>query len=314
MKTIIKSVLTVLLFSSMQASALTLVHYWNFNGKNIPYLTERSSKDVVASPLTPISADSSLTTIIQADTVVTGTKASLIYQAIPGTTTTKSYWDLLGLGTGSTLNARNGDGAGDCLRCRDAWTFMQLVLNIPSTGFHDMKIMYDVHRSGSGPNVHTYSYSVDGGVNWIKNGLSVNGKGLGTDTIASIPISFTQTESITITDALADNNPNLKFKILFSDPTNKAGNDRFDNITVEGTSKTTAVENTIQEKTISFYPNPCSTGIVYFAEKVNIVLYDIIGKPVKTVVNTNSLITSDLAKGIYMLHFEGAATQKLIIE
>ena len=304
MKTIIKSVLAILLFSSMQVSALTLVHYWNFNGANVPLLTERLSKDVVATPLTPISADLSLTT----------STASLIYQAIPGTASAMSYWDLLGTGLGSTLNARNGDGAGDCLRCRDAWTFMQLVLNIPSTGYQNMKIMYDVHRSGSGPNVHTYFYSVDGGTNWKQSGLAVNGKVLGSDTIASIPISFTKTESITITDALADNNPNLKFKILFSDPTNLAGNNRFDNITVEGTSKTTAVENTIQEKTISFYPNPCATGIVYFAENVNVVLYDIMGKAVKTVVNTNSLITSDLSKGIYMLHIEGAATQKLIIE
>lgn len=302
MKTIFNSGIALFLFATIQVSATSLVHYWNFNGENIPYLTEGSSRDVVTTPLTPIQADVSVTT----------TPATLIYRAKTGTVAPfMSYWDTT---TGGAGNARNGDAAGNCLRPRDAWSNMELVLNIPTTGFSNLKIMYDVQRSGSGPNVNTYSYSVDGGTNWIKTGLNVNGKGLGTDTIASVPGTGFATESITITDPAAENNANLKFRIWFSDTKNTAGNNRLDNFTVEGTAFLTSLGEIASKKTIAMYPNPSNTGIVNFTEKVNIEVSNLLGKQVKTVTNTNCLSTSNLPKGIYMVHIEGAATQKLIVE
>jgi len=300
MKKILLTIAVALVFSSTQLSALSLVHYWNFNGTNVPYLTEASSKDVVTTPLTPIQTDFSLTT----------TPATLIYQAKAGTVSPfMSYWDTT---TGSAGNARNGDAAGNCLRPRDAWSSMELVLNIPSTGFRNLKIMYDVQRSGSGPNVNTYSYSVDGGTNWIKTGLNVNGKGLGTDTIASIPGTGFATESITITDPAAENNQNLKFRIWFSDPKNTAGNNRIDNITVEG-DILAGVNSALAEK-VAMYPNPCKSGVVNFANPVEVEVYSILGKQIKSIANTTTLSTTDLAKGIYTVRINGVSSQKLIIE
>ena len=300
MKKILLSIAVILLFCSTQLSALSLIHYWNFNGTNVPYLTEASSKDVVLNPLTPIQSDSSKTS----------THATLIYQAKAGTASPfMSYWDTT---TGSTGNARNGDAAGNCLRPRDAWSSMELVLNIPSTKFRNLKIMYDVQRSGSGPNVNTYSYSVDGGTTWIKTGLNVNGKGLGTDTIATIPGTGFATESITITDPAAENNANLKFRIWFSDPKNTAGNNRIDNITVEG--DVLAAVNSPVVNEVSMYPNPCTTGVVNFGSMVNVEVFNLVGKQIKAVAKTTTLTTEDLAKGIYSVRINGTSTQKLIIE
>ena len=297
MKKILLSIAAILLVASTQLSALTLVHYWNFNGTNIPLLTEGTSKDVVLNPLTPIQTDLSLTT----------TAGSLIYQAIPGTASAMSYWDIT---TGSTGNARNGDAAGNCLRTRDAWASMQLVLSIPTTGYNNPQIMYDIQRSGSGPSVNTYFYSVDGGTNWITTGLSTL-----TNTVV-IPSTGFLTQTVTITDPLANNNANLKFKILFSDPINKAGNNRIDNITVEGTvGGTTAIkENKASNQEITMSPNVTRNGVVNFSEVVDAVVFNLQGKQIKSVAKTNNINTADLAKGIYIVRLNSLVSTKLIVE
>jgi hypothetical protein len=301
MKKILLSLSLILCFSTIQVSALSLIHYWNFNGTNVPYLTEASSMDVVLTPLTPIQTDSSMTT----------THATLIYQAKAGTVTFKSYWDTNS--PGSTLNARNGDLEGSALRPRDGWSSMELVLNIPSTGFRNLKIMYDAQRSGSGPNVNTYTYSVDGGTTWKSDGLSTNGGALGTNATTTIPAEpGFATSSVTITDPAAENNPSLKFRIWYSDPTNTKGNNRIDNITVEG-DILAGVNSTVAEK-VAMYPNPCKSGVVNFANPVEVEVYSILGKQIKSIANTTTLSTTDLAKGIYTVRINGTSTQKLIIE
>ena len=300
MKKILLSITVALFFSLSQLSALSLIHYWNFNGTNVPLSAETSSRDVVLSPLTPISADVTLTTI----------PGTLIYQARPGTASPfMSYWDTT---TGGTGNARNGDAGGNCLRPRDAWSSMELVLNISSKGFKNLKIMYDVQRSGSGPNVNTYSYSVDGGTTWKSDGLSTNGGALGTNSISTVPSSGFATTTVTITDAAAENNQNLKFKIWFSDPTNTAGNNRIDNITVEG--DVVSAVNSPVVKEVSMYPNPCNNGIVNFGEVVNVDVFSLVGKQIKSATNVSTLNISDLAKGVYTVRIKGASAQKLVIE
>jgi len=300
MKKILLSIAVAFLFGSTQLSAFSLVHYWNFNGTNVPILAETASRDVVLNTLTPIQTDLSLTS----------TAGTLIYQVKAGTASPfMSYWDTT---TGGTGNARNGDAAGNCLRPRDAWSSMELVLNIPSTGFRNMKIMYDNQRSGSGPNVNTYSYSVDGGTTWKTSGLSTNGGALGTNSITTIPSTGFATTTVTITDPAADNNSRLKFRIWFSDPTNTAGNDRIDNITVEG--DILAAVNIPVLKEVSMFPNPCSTGVVTFSEAIDAEVYSMLGKQIKAVAHTSILKTDDLAKGVYMIRIAGSSTQKLVVE
>ena len=127
-----------------------------------------------------------------------------------------------------------------------------------------------------------------------------------------IPTTGFLTQDVTITDPLANNNPNFKFKILFSVAAKGAGNNRIDNITVEG-DILAAVNSPIVNE-VSMYPNPCRTGVVNFGAAVNVEVFNLVGKQLKTVAKTTTLNTSDLAKGVYSVCINGASTQKLIIE
>ncbi|MEI7501975.1 MAG: T9SS type A sorting domain-containing protein [Paludibacter sp.] len=189
---------------------------------------------------------------------------------------------------------------------------MQLILKIPSSGYKNLSIIYDCQRSSAskGATTNNYSYSVDNGANWITSGLSVS----------SNPTSDTWSLlSVSINDSQADNNGNLLFKVTFSGGvvTGTSGNDRFDNITVEGTSigGTTAIEqNQFNNTDINMSPNTTKNGVVNFSEVVDAVVYNVQGKQVKAVAKTNQLVTSDLNKGLYVVRINGSVSKKLIIE
>jgi len=259
---------------------------------------------VTSNPIVSIPAD------------VTKSTASLIYQVIPGTASPYStYCDSVPLatGTGSPVNMRNSDPAGLALRLRNPSDQMQLVLSIPTTGYKNIIISYDIQRSsaGNGALTNTLYYSVDNGTTW-KNSTTNNGGLISKDTIqTSANWNF---KTVSITDPSANNNANLKFKILFTGGQNigTSGNDRIDNITVEGDNTTGISENYINN--ITMYPNPCNTGVINFGESVNAEVYNLVGKQVKAVVNANLLSTVDLAKGVYIVRIAGSAPQKLIIE
>jgi hypothetical protein len=294
-----------LLFVSTNSfsTALTLIHYWNFNAISIPASESVSTTDrsILANALTPIAADFTLVS-----------PATVVYQVQPGTVgAVISYWDATGVQT-FTGNQRNGDASGNSLRPRNAWQSMELILNIPSTGYSAMNIMYDAQRSSSGPSVNTYAYSVDGGTNWITTGLSA------TTNPVSIPSATNNfaTQTVSINDANADNNPNLKFRIRYSDPTNTAGNNRIDNITVEGTPVlATSIESTNSESTnIKMYTNGDHKNEVVFSEVVDVVLFDLRGSIIKKINHTNSIQTDDLEKGVYLVGINGVITKKLIVQ
>jgi len=309
MKTNFVLIAVALVFATTQLSAATtLIHYWNFNSTTIPTsetyydgstVSLKLDRTLSANALTPLVANASLST----------PAATLIYQAKPGTVgSVYSGWDVST--AGSTLNARGVDVAGNFLRARNTWQNMELVLNIPSTGYQNLTIKYDVQNSGSGPYTNTYYYSVDGGTTWITTGLST------LTNPVTMPSANFATENITINDVNADNNANLKFKIWFSDPTNLAGNNRFDNITVEGTAIgiTAAIVESQQNQEITMTPNTNKAGVVTFSEVVNAVVYNVQGKQVKAVTKTATLVTSDLAKGLYIVRINGSVSKKLIID
>ena len=189
---------------------------------------------------------------------------------------------------------------------------MQLVLNIPSNGYRNITISYDIQRSsaGNGAMTNTFYYSTDNGTTW-KNSTTNNGL-ITKDTIQTSPNWMVK--SVSITDPAANNNANLKFKILFTGGQNigTSGNDRIDNMTVEGDILAAVNSPVVNE--VSMYPNPCTTGIVNFGSMVNVEVFNLVGKQIKAVAKTTTLTTEDLAKGIYSVRINGTSTQKLIIE
>lgn len=120
-------------------------------------------------------------------------------------------------------NARFGNPAGSHLRFNNP-IGSTMTIPLPSTGFENLVFKYETRRSGSGANTQMISYSLNG-------------------------TTFTQYASITVTETPtvysldfsdligAANNPNFRVRISFNDtnePPNLAGNNRFDNITLEG--------------------------------------------------------------------------------
>ncbi|WP_051197420.1 choice-of-anchor I family protein [Flavobacterium soli] len=179
-------------------SVPALIHYWNFNDN---------------------SSVANLTTI--SESVVTGAGITAIAGGI-------SAIDAAG-GTGQNfdvdnLNARNSDVAGAHLRFNDP-IGGQLQFDLPTTGFENVMIKFATRRSGSGAGEQLWSYSVDG-TTYVPFAtiLPISGNPV------LETLDFSAIEAV-------NNNPNFKLRVAFQQGTGgTVGNNRFDNLTVDGTS------------------------------------------------------------------------------
>lgn len=125
-----------------------------------------------------------------------------------------------------TLNARNGDVPGNALRVRSPIT--SFIINAPTTNYKNIVLTYAVAKSSSGSATDSVYYSTDG-VNFINSGITPSSYTVATDP-AYIVISY-DFSSI----SAVSNNPNFQFKIVIVGAnTATSGNNRFDNLTVEG--------------------------------------------------------------------------------
>ena len=195
---------------------LSLIHYWNFNSlaaayhnPNIPSITPDFS------------------------TIDTG-RVKLVYTLFPGTS--GSYAGFIDNNAGDLTNVRNGAAAGQSLRFRNPSDSAELRLYIPTATYKNIVIKYALQSSSaaSGQKTQLFDYSINGGVTWKTSGLSITSL----DVTQSI-FQGTNWGLVIINlanDTLANNNYDLVFRIRFSGNTTGAnGNNRFDNITVEGT-------------------------------------------------------------------------------
>jgi hypothetical protein len=127
---------------------------------------------------------------------------------------------------GSDVNLRNESTIGSALRLRNASG--DFIISIPTTGHQNIQLKYAATRTGSGSQTQTIFYSVDG-INYTQNGLETNQFTLTEDIYSLISLDFSNINSV-------NNNPNFKVKIVFdqASSTISNGNNRIDNITVEG--------------------------------------------------------------------------------
>jgi hypothetical protein len=130
-------------------------------------------------------------------------------------------------GTGQDFNgenARNGDPAGSHLRVNFPIGASQ-IYTIPTPEFQDIIVKYETRRSGSGGNRQYIAYTLNG----------ADFVGLDTLEVTEVPTVYTFDFSDL---AEADDNDNFGFRISMDyvdDGTGgDAGNNRFDNFTVEG--------------------------------------------------------------------------------
>jgi hypothetical protein len=175
----------------------TLVHYWNFNNN--------ASIAAITSP--------------------TQTLGGGTLNAIPGGISAIDFANGVNQNFNvQNLNAQNGDVSGTHLRFNDP-IGGALEFALPTTGFNAIVVKFATRRSNNGAGNQLWSYSLDG-TNYISFVTFVPNNG--DPTLATLDFSA-------ITGA--NNNPNFKLKVEFTQGAGStAGNNRFDNFTLQGTS------------------------------------------------------------------------------
>ncbi|QQL46055.1 lamin tail domain-containing protein [Sulfuriroseicoccus oceanibius] len=128
----------------------------------------------------------------------------------------------------AALNARNGDSAGMHQRVNSPLTpGTELRFDLPTRGFGDVLIQYEARRSGSGAGIQLVDYTVDGGESWQRHS-EVSVADIDGEAVPVIPLDFSRTPG-------AVDNPRFGIRITFLQGSGgTAGNNRFDNLTVEG--------------------------------------------------------------------------------
>ncbi|MEE4177724.1 MAG: CotH kinase family protein [Bacteroides sp.] len=183
---------------------------------------------------------------------------------------------------GSLLNGRLNQPAGYGLRVRNPSNTRELILAAPSTGYRDLVLTFAVHRTNNGAQEEQLYYSADGGSNWIALGDAYN-----------IQLNY-EIKTFDLSGiAAVNNNPTLRFRILFTDEAAAGieGNNRFDNITLEGHSLSVGIDETGQLPIAPRnYPNPFREQTVIPLEikeagQVIVRVYDSNGRVITTLLD-----------------------------
>jgi hypothetical protein len=137
---------------------------------------------------------------------------------------------------GTLLNAMEGELTGYGLRVRNPSAERELVIEAPTTGFRNIVFSYATKRTTYGAEIQKVQYrtSLDGV--WRDLGDNVR-------------VEEQWKLQRFILPANADNNPDFALKILFGgeQTTGESGNNRFDNVRLEGLGFTVSVNNDVSE-------------------------------------------------------------------
>jgi len=186
----------IVLFSSFSWGQ-TLVHYWNFNINTSEATITTPSQTIGGASLAAVNAGASIIDFANG----TGQNFSV-----------------------SNLNARNGDVSGTHLRYNNP-IGGALIFTLPTTGYQNIIVKFATRRSGSGAGTQSWSYTLDG-TNYVA---------FTTITINDADPALATLDFSAITGA--NNNANFKLKVEFSvGAGGTAGNNRFDNFTLDGTT------------------------------------------------------------------------------
>jgi len=137
---------------------------------------------------------------------------------------------------GTTTNARQGDLAGQSMTLQGGTSTGNnghyINLGVSTVGFSSIVVSLATQGTASGFNNNQLQYSLDG-VNFVDFGPPY----IPAAAFGSVPIVF-DLSSI----AGLNNNPNAAFRIVFNGATSSTGNNRLDNIVVEGQAITNIPE------------------------------------------------------------------------
>lgn len=129
-----------------------------------------------------------------------------------------------GFAAGTTINSRQGDAALQALSLVGiANNGQSITFSVSTVGFGSISVSFATQRTSTGFNNNQFQYSLDG-VNFIDFSAPYN-------PAASFSVVAFDLSGI----AGLNNNPNAAFRIVFNGATSSTGNNRLDNLVVEGT-------------------------------------------------------------------------------
>lgn len=141
-------------------------------------------------------------------------------------------------GAGTTNNARLGDIAGQSLTLQGgtatANNGRHLTFNVSTLGFANISVSFATLGTSTGFNSNQFQYSLDG-ITFVDFGSPY----VPASAFGAVPLVF----SLAAIAGLNDN-PNAAFRIVFNGASSSTGNNRIDNIVVEGTEVTGVPEPT----------------------------------------------------------------------
>jgi hypothetical protein len=269
--------LSVLLITAGKLSATTiLIHYWHFNTID----TGGVHVNNLASDFSTISG------------------AVIVNDSVPGAGADTGYVDSYEPGD-TLLNVRmSADPVGGQhhgMRLRNPNDSMQCFWYIPSTGYKNLVLKFATQKSTNGPSTQNFQYSTDSGSTWKTTGLSMTSYQPTANAWTLVTINLNSTA-----DTMIKNNPKLVFRVTLGTPnTGSSGNNRFDNITVEGDTLTATGVNEINiaGNQYSLYPNPANTNITIASEVVGnkaIAIYNAVGQLIYNIIDASKNVDIDI--------------------
>jgi hypothetical protein len=275
----------------------TLIHYWDFNNFQTAY-----NNPNIPAIITDFSVDENAV-------------GSIVYTLEPGTS--KNYLGYLDNVAGDTLNTRLGQGAGEGLRVRNPTDSMELRLKIPTSGYRNITIKYDLQASSlTAQQAELFDYSIDGGNTWKTSGLNMTIDSA-TQPQYQQPTSYGLVALNFGSDSSVNDNALLVFRIKFAGMNSgTSGNHRLDNITVEGNPLPASVSYSAAPSEYSLFPNPSSDHLYINTPTSGLKTVSIMDITGRVVLESKSnekqfvLNTSALRTGAYFIHIMDAAASK----
>lgn len=198
-----------------------LIHFWHFNNFTGVYHNPH---------FYPVKADYS---------IIDTNKATVLFGTVPGTDTTNpTYFDFVTAATADydTVNAWFSVPGGNGIRMRNPNDSSELWFYMPTTHYKNIRLTFATIKSsiGSGDSIQVYDYSIDSGITWMPS-WRISGISEVLDSANSV-LTYKRV-TVNFTDPAAFDNNKLVFRIrLLGKNTGTTGNNRFDNISVEGDS------------------------------------------------------------------------------
>ena len=140
---------------------------------------------------------------------------------------------------GTTTNARQGDVAGQALSIQggtgNANNGRNITFNVSTVGFSSIVVSFAIQGTSTGFSNNQFQYSLDG-ITFVNFGAPFDPA----TAFGSVPMVFSLASI-----AGLDNNPAAAFRIVFDGATSSTGNNRIDNIVVDGANATIPEPTTV---------------------------------------------------------------------